>query len=74
MAEKEVIKLFAARLKHLRKKAGHSGQLGFAYENDLNVRRYSAWESGADIKLTNIARVCKALGISLKEFFEEGFE
>lgn len=65
---------FGKRLKELRKTAGHKGQLGFAYEKGLNVRRYSAWETGADIKLSNIARICDALGITLKEFFAEGFE
>ena len=67
-------KHFGKRLKALRKKSGHSSQLGFAYENGFNVRRYGSWELGADIKLSNIVRLCDALGISLEEFFKEGFE
>lgn len=65
---------FGKRLKTLRKKVGHSSQLGFAYENGFNVRRYGSWELGADIKLTNVIRICDALGISVAEFFSEGFD
>ena len=67
-------KHFGKRLKTLRKKAGHSSQLGFAYENGFNVRRYGSWELGADIKLSNIVRLCDSLGISLADFFSEGFD
>lgn len=74
LTEEQVIALFAKRLKELRKKAGYTGQLGFAYEKELNPRRYQSWEAGADIKLSNVSRLCNALGISLKEFFGEGFE
>lgn len=74
LTEEQVIELFAKRLKELRKSAGHSGQLGFAYDKSLNPRRYQSWEAGADIKLSNINRLCNALGVSIKEFFGEGFE
>jgi transcriptional regulator with XRE-family HTH domain len=74
LTEEEVIARFAKRLRELRKEAGHSAQLGFAYDNKFSVRRYGSWEKGADIKLTNINKICKALGITLKEFFGEGFE
>jgi len=67
-------KHFGKRLKALRKKSGHSSQLGFAYENGFNVRRFGSWELGADIKLSNIVRICDALGISIAEFFSEGFD
>jgi hypothetical protein len=67
-------KHFGVRLNELRKKSGHRSQLGFAYENGFNVRRYGSWELGADIKLSNIVRLCDALNISLEEFFSSGFE
>ncbi len=72
--EKAALDDFGKRLNDLRKKAGHNSQLAFAYENGFNVRRYGSWELGADIKLSNIVRLCDALGISLKDFFSEGFE
>jgi transcriptional regulator with XRE-family HTH domain len=72
--EEKVRSIFGKRLKELRKKKGYKGQMGFAFEKGLNVRRYSAWETGADIKLSNIVRLCNALEISVEEFFSEGFK
>jgi transcriptional regulator with XRE-family HTH domain len=71
--EEAALKLFGKRLKELRRKADIS-QLNLAVEKDINLRRLSAWETGSDIRLTSIIRLCNALGISLKEFFSEGFD
>jgi transcriptional regulator with XRE-family HTH domain len=71
--EKEALQRFGKRLKMVRKTAQKS-QLDLAFEKDINLRRLSAWETGSDIRLTSIIRVCNALEISLSEFFAEGFE
>lgn len=73
LPEDEALKIFARRLKAMRKAANKS-QLDLAFEKEVNLRSLSAWETGTDIKLTSIVRVCNALGITLKEFFAEGFE
>lgn len=73
LPEKEALKIFGKRLKAVRKAASKS-QLDLAFEKEINLRRLSAWETGEDIKLTSIVRVCNALGITLKDFFAEGFD
>lgn len=65
---------FGNRLRQLRKDAGYTSQLTFSYENGFNPPQYNKWERGEDIKLSNIARICDALNISIKEFFSDGFE
>ena len=71
--EEAAIRMFARRAKALRKEAKYS-QFEFAVDKNLNLRRISAWETGADIKLSNIVKLCNALEISLKDFFTEGFD
>ena len=58
----------------MRRAGGYKGQFTFSAEKKINPRRLADWEQGADIKLTNINKLCNALGISLKEFFEFGFD
>lgn len=69
---KEVL-LLAKRIKQLRKEKGYSSQETFAYDNDYTLSYYSRIERGEDIRHTSLVRVCKALGVSLKTFFSEGF-
>lgn len=71
--EEAGLRLCGRRIKEIRKSAKYS-QFNLAVEKDLNLRRLGAWEAGEDIKLSNIIRLCNALGITLKEFFSEGFE
>ena len=65
---------FGKRLKQLRKAAGYTSQLTFAYEYGFNHVQYNKWERGEDIKLSNIARLCEAFEIPVQELFGEGFE
>lgn len=71
--EEAALRLFGRRIKQLRKSAKYS-QFDLAVEKNLNLRRLGAWEAGSNVELTSIVRLCNALGITLKEFFAEGFE
>lgn len=73
LSEEAARRQFGRRLKQLRKSADIS-QFNLAIEQDINLRRLSAWETGSDLKFSSIVKVCNALGISVKEFFSEGFE
>lgn len=70
---KEVL-LLAKRIKQLRQDKGYSSQETFAYDNDYTLSYYSRIERGEDIRFTSLVKVCKALGVSLKILFSEGFE
>lgn len=65
---------FGNRLRQLRKDAGYTSQMTFAFEKGFNPPQYNKWERGEDIKLSNISRLCEALKISIPEFFAEGFD
>lgn len=63
------------RLKALRLKRGYTSLERFAFDNELSRVLYSNYESGkGNITFKNLLKVTKALNISLKEFFSEGFD
>jgi transcriptional regulator with XRE-family HTH domain len=63
------------RLKKLRIKKGYVSVERFAFDNDLSRVLYSNYESGkGNITYKNLLKVTGALGISLKDFFSEGFD
>lgn len=67
---KEVL-LLARRIKQLRQDKGYTSQETFAYDNDYTLSYYSRLERGEDIRFSSLIRVCKALGISLEQFFKD---
>lgn len=69
-----VLDNFSKRLKSLRRAKGYTNQEYFAYDNDFSRVQVGKWERGGDIKLSSLTRICAALGISLKEFFSDGFD
>ena len=68
------LKKVGERLKYFRKKAGYSNYEYFAYENNFIRPQYGKYEAGANIQLNTLIKILKALNISLKEFFSEGFD
>jgi transcriptional regulator with XRE-family HTH domain len=72
-SEKE-LHLVGNRIKQLRIKAGYTSYETFAFENDIHRAQFGRYENGTDLRLSSLFRVLKALGVSPKEFFSEGFE
>jgi transcriptional regulator with XRE-family HTH domain len=68
------LKKVGERLKYFRKKAGYSNYEYFAYENNFSRPQYGKYEAGANIQLNTLMKILKALNVSLKEFFSEGFD
>lgn len=68
------LELLGNRIKQLRKERGYSNQEIFAYDNDLNRAQYNKYERGGDIRFSSLVRLLKALDISVKDFFSEGFD
>lgn len=64
------IQLLAKRIKQLRQAKGYSSQETFAYDHDYTLSYYSRLERGEDIRFSSIVKVCKALEISLEDFFK----
>lgn len=64
----------ASRLKEIRKEKGYANYEQFAFDNELPRAQYGRYEKGQDLRFSSLVKVLKALNISLKEFFSEGFE
>jgi transcriptional regulator with XRE-family HTH domain len=72
--KKEQLQKMAKRIKELRLKKGYSSYEYFAYDNNIPRAQYGRYEKGEDLKFSSLLKILKGLDISLKEFFNEGFE
>lgn len=71
--EAPVLTAFGNRLRELRIEKGYTSQEAFAYDHGFSRVQMNKWERGYDIKLSSIDRLAKAFGITVTEFFAEGF-
>ncbi|MGB3464111.1 MAG: helix-turn-helix transcriptional regulator [Cyclobacteriaceae bacterium] len=69
----EFIDLVGNRIKALRKEKGYSSYEKFAHAHDISRMQYWRYEKGEDMRLSSLKKVVDALGITLEEFFKEGF-
>jgi transcriptional regulator with XRE-family HTH domain len=64
-----------ARMVQLRKKAGYKNHEAFAYEKGLSRSQYGRYEAGkVAIQADSLEKVIIALGVTVSEFFSEGFD
>jgi len=68
------IKLLAKRIRQLRKDAGYSNYENWAYDHDFPRAQFGRYEQGQDIRFTSIVKLAKAFGLTVEEFFAEGFD
>lgn len=61
------LETFGARVKELRKKAGYTSQEIFAYDHGFGRVQINQWERGADIKLSSMIKLAKALNVTVSE-------
>ena len=67
-------KKLGKRIKELRIEKGYSNYENFAFEHDIPRAQFGRYENGEDLRFTSLIKVLKALDISLKDFFSEGFD
>jgi len=70
----EFVKKLAARIKSLRIQQGYGNYEKFAIAKDINRTQYGRYEIGKDLQFSSLVRVVKAFGMTLQEFFSEGFD
>ncbi len=70
----EQLQNMGKRFKLLRKKKGYTNYELFAFDNDIPRAQYGRYEKGSDLRFSSIVKVLKALDVSLKDFFSEGFD
>ena len=72
-AEKQLI-LLGKRIRQLRIDQGYSSAEKFANKHDFGRVQYFRYESGkGNITFKTLSVLVKAFGMSLEEFFSEGF-
>lgn len=72
---KEVaLKNLGERIKQLRIKSGYTNYEYFAYENDISRAQYGRYERGEDIRFGTLIKIINAFGLTIEEFFSEGFD
>ncbi len=71
--DKNLIKL-GNRIKDLRVKAGFTNYEYFAYKHDIPRAQFGRYERGEDLRYTSLLKVIKAFGMTIPEFFSEGFD
>ena len=76
--EKEELERFnkqiGERIKSLRIQIGYDNYEKFAYRHDLPRAQFGRYERGQDMQVSSLYKVVKALGMTMEEFFAEGFE
>lgn len=70
----EDLKKLSERIKSLRIKKGYTSYEYFAYEHNISRTQYARYEKGEDLRYTSLLRVVRAHGMTLEEFFSEGFD
>lgn len=68
------LKKLGARIKALRIKKGYTNYENFAFENDIPRAQFGRYERGEDLRYSSLIKVIKALGVTQKEFFGDGFD
>jgi transcriptional regulator with XRE-family HTH domain len=62
------------RLRQLRIKKGFSNYEYFAYEHGLGRAQYGKYETGGNIRFDTLVKLVRIHGLTIKEFFSEGFD
>ena len=68
------LKNIGLRIKQLRKKLGYTSYETFANEHDIHRVQWGRYEQGLDMYTSTLVKIAKLLGVSMKEFFSEGFD
>src|SRR5690606_12229229 len=68
------LKKLGVRIKALRIKKGYTNYENFAFEHDIPRAQFGRYERGEDLRYSSLLKVIRALGVTQKEFFSEGFE
>jgi hypothetical protein len=67
------IQRLANRIKGLRMNQAYSSYEQFAADKEIPRTQYGRYEVGEDMRFTSLLKVVNAFGITLREFFSEGF-
>lgn len=69
----EALVKLGERIKALRLKAGYTSYEHYAYEHDFSRAQWGRYESGEDLRYTSLVKVVASFGMTMEQFFAEGF-
>jgi ribosome-binding protein aMBF1 (putative translation factor) len=72
--KQDAIQDLADRIRSLRRKQGFTSYVHFASKHKIPRTLVGRFETGQDMRYISIVRVAHAFGMTLEEFFSEGFE
>jgi transcriptional regulator with XRE-family HTH domain len=72
--DEELLVQLGERIKQLRIAKGYTSYEYFAYDHNISRAQYGRYEQGQNITIINLAKLANAFGITLAEFFSEGFD
>ncbi len=62
------------RIRQLRIERGYTNYEYFAYEHGISRAQFGRYEQGEDLRYSSLLKVVRAFGMTMEEFFREGFE
>lgn len=68
------MKKLGQRIRQLRKATGYTSAETFANEKGFPRALYGKYENGKNIEFLTLIKLVNGFGITLREFFSEGFE
>lgn len=68
------LKKLGERIKQLRIKEGYTSYEYLAYDHNISRAQFGRYEKGQDLRFSSLIKVINAFGITLSEFFSEGFD
>jgi hypothetical protein len=68
------LKKLGSRIKELRIKKGYSSYEYFAYEHNISRAQFGRYEQGQDLRYSSLVKIVNAFGMTMNEFFSEGFD
>jgi transcriptional regulator with XRE-family HTH domain len=70
----EDLQKLGRRIKQLRIQKGYTNYEYFAYEHNISRTQFGRYENGEDLRYSSLLKVVRAFGMTMEEFFREGFE
>jgi transcriptional regulator with XRE-family HTH domain len=69
-----MLKKLGARIKSLREQRGYANYEKFAYEHEFSRSQFGRYEQGENLTFVTLVKIVRSFGMTLEEFFSEGFD
>ncbi|CAA9300793.1 MAG: hypothetical protein AVDCRST_MAG56-5402 [uncultured Cytophagales bacterium] len=70
----EDLQKLGKRIRDLRIRKGYTNYENFAFEHNIPRAQFGRYEQGHDLRYSSLLKVVRAFGMTMEEFFKEGFD